>query len=146
MAGMNPTVRRELGWVTLWTLGLSALMNGIFLLLGKWEMRVLWGTALGCAAAIGNFLLMCLTVEKAVGQEPARAKATVASSQTLRLLMQGAVLVLAFTVKVFHPLAALLPLLFPQLAIRLRPLWKKGMAPGQRTNDQTETGGGDALD
>ena len=141
MAGMNPTVRRELGWVALWTLGLSALMNLVFLLLGKWELRVLWGTLLGCAAAIGNFWLMCLTVVKATGQEPARAKATVSSSQTMRLLMQGAVLAVAFTVKIFHPLAALLPLLFPQLAVRLRPLWKKGMEPEHR-----EPEGGDVLD
>ena len=140
MAGMNPTVRRELGWVTLWTLGLSAVMNLVFLLLGKWELRVLWGTLLGCAAAIGNFWLMCLTVVKAAAQEPARAKTTVSLSQTLRLLLQGGVLVLAFTAKVFNPLAALLPLLFPQAAVWLRPLWKKGM----ETEKPKE--GGDAVE
>ena len=140
MAGMNPTVRRELGWVAAWTLGLSALMNLIFVLAGQWTPGVLWGTLLGCAAAIGNFWLMCRTVEKATGMAPDRAKTAVASSQTLRLLLQGAVLVAAFTIPVFQPLAALLPLFFPQIAVRLRPLWKTDPAENKQ-----ETGG-DALD
>ncbi len=140
MAGMNPTIRRELGWVSAWTLGLSAVMNLVFLLLGRWELRVLWGTLLGCATAIGNFWLMCRTVMRATALEPDRAKTAVASSQTLRLLLQGAVLVLAFAVKEFQPLAALLPLFFPQIAVRLRPLWKKGMA-----GEKPETGG-DVID
>ena len=129
MAGTDATVRRELTWVSAWTLGLGALMNLIFALAGRWEMPVLWGTLLGCAAAIGNFWLMCRTVVAAVGKEESRIRASVGASQMLRLLMQGAVLVLAFLSPVFQPYATLLCLFFPQLAVRLRPLWKKGMEP-----------------
>ena len=77
-------------------------------------------------------------------RDPGGLKGYVRASQYLRLLMQGAALALAFGLKdVFHPVAALLPLFFPQIAVRLRPLWKKGM---QSETDHHEPEGGDALD
>ncbi len=139
MAGSDTTVRRELGWVAAWTLGLAAVMNLIFVLLGQWTLPVLWGTLLGCAAAIGNFWLMCRTVVKAVGQDAQQARATVRASQSMRLLMQGGILVLAFLSPVFHPYATLLCLFFPQPAVRLRPLWKRGSEP-------PDASGGDPIE
>ena len=135
------TVRRELSWVAAWTLGLALLMNLLFAVFGAWSRRVLWGTLLGCTAAIGNFWILCLSVTKAVGQDEKHARATVSTSHTLRLLLQAGVLVLAFVLKdVFQPYATLLCLFFPQLAVRLRPLWKKGMEP------KAPAEGGDRLD
>ena len=42
----------------------------------------------------------------------------------LRLLMLGGVAVLAITSPVFHPWAALLPMLFPRIVIALRSLFE----------------------
>ncbi len=140
MAGSDAAVRRELLWVTAWTAGLTLLMHLVFLALGRWDLPVLWGSLLGAGTAVGNFWLLCRMVERAVGRDEKEAKNVVRASQSLRLLMQGAVLVLAFLLRdVFNPLAAALPLFFPQLAVFLRPLWKKGMGG-------KESAGGDPLE
>ena len=135
---MSEVSRRELGWVALWTVGLSAVMLIVFALLGQWSWRVPLGALLGVAAALLNFYLLCRTVEKAVDRDPSSLRGYIRASQYLRLLMQGAVLALAFGLKdvLFHPAAALLPLFFPQIAVRLRPLWKQG-------GDGTDQAGGD---
>ena len=134
---MSEVSRRELGWVALWTVGLSAVMLVVFALLGRWSWQVPMGALLGTGTAILNFYLLCRTVERAVDRDPATLRAYVRSSQYMRLLMQGAVLALVFGFKdVFQPLAALLPLFFPQIAVRLRPLWKKGL-------EKTDAAGGD---
>ena len=88
----------------------------------------------------------------------------------LRLLVQGGALAAGFAVVWLNGWAVMIPLLFPQIAVRLRPLWKKGMkaetspvqideagetAPGEEpAEEKTETEeepedkpeGGDALD
>ena len=43
-------------------------------------------------------------------------------SQSLRMFALMLTCVLALTVKCFHPVAAILPLLFPRFAIARRPL------------------------
>ena len=132
MSKVSPAVRRESLRVGLWIAGLSLLMQLTFLLLGRWDATVVWGNLLGACAAWANFFLMGLTVQKALGMEEKNRANLVRLSQTLRLLMQGGALVLDFTLSCFHPLAAVLPLFFPQLPIRLRPIVdrKKDMTGG----------------
>ena len=96
---MSEVSRRELGWVALWTVGLSAVMLVVFALLGRWSWRAPMGALLGTGTAILNFYLLCRTVERAVDRDPATLRAYVRSSQYMRLLMQGAVLALAFGFK-----------------------------------------------
>ena len=43
----------------------------------------------------------------------------------LRMLMLGGVAALAVTAPIFHPWAALLPMLFPRVVIALRSLFEK---------------------
>ena len=78
---------------------------------------------LGSATAVGNFLLMCRMVQKAVTQTEKQAKNTVQLSQGLRLMMQGLILVLAAVLStVFNIWATAIPLLIPRIAITLREL------------------------
>ena len=72
--------------------------------------------------AVGNFLLMCLMVQKAVTQTEKQAKNTVKLSQSLRLMMQGLMLVLAAVIPVLNIWAAAIPLLIPRIAISVREL------------------------
>ena len=44
--------------------------------------------------------------------------------QLLRMLMLGGVAALAVTAPIFHPWAALLPMLFPRIVIALRSLFE----------------------
>ena len=130
MAKVNEVVRRETGYIALWVLVFSGLMQAVFLIGGWWTLSALWGNLLGGAAAVGNFFAMGLTVQRAVEQENKRAAAMMKLSQTLRLLAQFLVAVagvwLAQTSDQWTVLlAVLLPLLFPRVAIALRPLFDK---------------------
>ena len=130
MAKWNPVVKKETAFVALWVLVGCALIQGVCLVAGWWSLPVLPGSLLGGATAVGNFLLMCLMVQKAVTQTEKQAKNTIRLSQSLRLMMQGLVLVLAACLpKVFNIWATAIPLLIPRLAISLRELRNAKLNP-----------------
>lgn len=106
------------------TLALAALMNGVFALLGKWDITVLWGTLLGCAAAVLNFILLGVTVQMmaADGNEK-RGKLKLQLSYSLRMLAMLAVVVLGIKLSCFSWPAVVLPLLFPRITIALMQLF-----------------------
>lgn len=118
MRKIDPIVRRETGYVALWVLAVSILLQGVCLVVGWWSLKVLFGALLGGTTAVGNFLLMGLMVQKAVTQEPKQARNTVRMSQGLRLLMQGLMLVLgAIFLNIW---ATAIPLLIPRIAVTVR--------------------------
>lgn len=130
MAKWNPVVKKETAFIALWVLVGCALIQGVCLVAGWWSLPVLPGSLLGGATAVGNFLLMCLMVQKAVTQTEKQAKNTIRLSQSLRLMMQGLVLVLAACLpKVFNIWATAIPLLIPRLAISLRELRNAKLNP-----------------
>ena len=108
MRKVDSTVARETRYIAGCVLVLSAVMQIVFLVLGLWDVSVLLGNLLGAVAAIGNF--------------KDGAKKRMKLSQSLRMFALMLTCVLALTVKCFHPVAAILPLLFPRFAIALRPL------------------------
>ena len=138
MPQVSEAARRETLWVTAWTAGLCAVMHLVFALLKRWDLTVLWGSLLGFAAAVGTFFWLAMTVQKAVGKPEKDARRILQASQMERLLVQAGVLALAFAVPGINGFAAMIPLFFPQIAVRLRPLWKKGL---QSDPDETQDGG-----
>lgn len=126
MRKVDATVARETRYIAGFVLALSAIMQIVFLLLQLWDLSVLLGNLLGGAAAIGNFFLMGLTIQNAVDMTGDNAKKRMKLSQSLRMLALMLVCLLAITVDCFHPVAAIAPLLFPRIAIALRPLFRKG--------------------
>ncbi len=153
MPKVSDAVRRETAWVAAWTVGLTLVMNLVFAFVGKWDTGVLAGSLLGCGVAVGCFFWLGLTVQKAVGREAKSAKGVLQVSQLARLLVQGGALAAGFAIPGLNGWAVMIPLFFPQIAVRLRPLWKKGMrpetAPGPGSDAQAsgdEAKGGDALD
>ncbi len=125
MPKLDPTVKQETRYIAGLVLIFSVLMQAVFLLIGKWDYTVLLGNVLSSAAAIANFLLLGLTVQRAVTKDEKDARSLMKLSQTYRLLGLLVIAVIGFAVPVFHPLAVVLPLLFPRIAIALRPLFKK---------------------
>ena len=148
MPKVSDAVRRETAWVAAWTVGLTLVMNLVFVIIGKWDLGVLLSSLLGCGTAIGCFFWLGLTVQRAVGKPEKNAKSILQFSQMARLLVQGGVLAAGFAVAWLNGWAVMIPLFFPQIAVRLRPLWKKGMQAGtvNGEDEKEKTEGGDVLD
>ena len=123
MAKIDPVVKKETTYVAMWVLACCLLMQGVCLLLGWWSLSVLLGGLLGGVTAVVNFLLMCRMVQKAVSQDKKQAANTVKLSQSLRLMMQGLMLVLAAVLPtVFNIWTAAIPLLIPRIAVSIKEL------------------------
>lgn len=125
MPQLDPTVKKETLYIACWVAILSVLMQAVFLVIGKWDYTVLLGTLWGGAAAIANFLLMGLTVQKAVLKDEKDAKNLIRTSQTLRMFGQVAIAVIGAAIPIFNIIAVVIPLLFPRIAVSLRPLFTK---------------------
>ncbi len=125
MKPIDPTVKQETRYIAVVCVLFSMLLQAVFLILSKWTVAVLLGNLLGIAAAVGNFLLMGLTVQNAVTKEEDDAKKLVKLSQSLRLLMMFAVALIGYLLPCFHAVAVVVPFLFPRFAIALRPILVK---------------------
>ncbi len=92
---------------------LSLLGVGSFSLL-----RILLGAAIGSLVAIGNFALLCLTVQNAAETEDQKImKRKFQLSYNLRLTVQAAWIVLSYVIPGIHFVAGALPTIFPNLVI-----------------------------
>lgn len=125
MKKIDPTVLREFGYISAFTVIFSVLMQSVFLIIGKWDYTVLLGNLLGAAAAVGNFLLLGITVQTALDKEEKDAKNLMKISQTGRMFMLFAVAMIGYLVPIFNVIAVVIPYLFPRIAIALRPLFMK---------------------
>lgn len=125
MLKVDKTVLKETKYIGAVTVILSALLQAVFLLIHKWDYTVLLGNLLSALAAVGNFFLMGLTVQRAVKLDEAEAKKLMRSSQTLRnfgLFVTG---MLGVLLSVFNTVTVLVPLFFPRFAILLKPFVDK---------------------
>ena len=93
---------------------LCAAMCGVFAILRRFSASVALGALYGGAWACLNFFLMGLTVQKAAASGD-RAKRIMQASYTARSLALLLVAALGILLPCFHTVAALVPLLFPQI-------------------------------
>ena len=75
MSRIDPTVKKETGYIAGWVLLLSAVMELVFLLTGHMDYTVPLGNLLGGVAAILNFFLMGWTIQRAAVPAAADADA-----------------------------------------------------------------------
>ncbi len=141
MKKIDPAVKKETLRIAVGTVLLSGVMELVFVLLGKWDLTVLFGNLVGAFAAVLNFFLMGLTVVKCVSLPPDKAAAKIRVSQGARLLMLAAICGLAALFpKVFNLIAAVVPLLFPRLVIMAwQLLGKKDKSPVYAAESDGET-------
>lgn len=130
MGRLDPTVKKETVYIALWVLILSALMQAVFLILHAlsvypWDYTILCGNVLGGAAAVINFLLMGITVQNAVKKDEQDAKNLIRASQLYRMFGLILIVVIGVVAPIFYIWAVIIPLLFPRIAIALRPLFDK---------------------
>ena len=143
---MNPAVKKETGYIALWVVLLSLVMEGVFLVIRRWDLSVLFGNLGGAAVAIGNFFLLALTATRIMESslqknKPEQAAAKMKATATFRLV--GCALVCVILIAVFKTnlYATIIPLLFPRIGIAFRPMIdrKRGVTP-------PETEEGEVLD
>ena len=130
--------RREIARISLGTLVLDLVMiAGLFLLsqfgIGTFSLgRILLSAFIGSVVAIGNFTLMCLTIQSAVGMtDMKKMKARFQLSYNGRMILQAGWAVIAFLVPAFHFIAGAAPVLFPKLTILYLNFTGKLMPPSE---------------
>ena len=130
MKKVDPTVRKETLYILICCIIGSLLMESVFLIIGEWNYTVLLGNLLGLFAAVGNFFLMGLTVQKALEKDEKSARDHMKLSQSLRFLGLVAIAAVGYLLSLIHVmnvLAVVIPYLFPRIAIAFRPLFNKKM-------------------
>jgi len=119
---------------------LVAAMFALSLLgIGEFDYRVITGAIGGCAIAVINFAMMCLTIQRAVniGEQKAM-KAFIQGSYNGRLLLQAGWIVAAYLMPWVNVFAAAIPLLFPNLMIFYLQARGKLVTPSERKNPPPE--------
>ena len=129
---MDPAVKKETLYITVWVVLLSLVEEAVFLLIRQWDLSVLFGNLGGAAVAVGNFFLMAMIVTKAVDKgKPDEAATRVKATATVRLLGCAAVCVILIAVLKTNVYATVIPLLFARIGIAFRPMIdrKRGVEP-----------------
>ncbi|MGN0635557.1 MAG: ATP synthase subunit I [Acutalibacteraceae bacterium] len=119
---LDKTVKKETGIVLLGTVILSAVMVGIFALVGRFDYTVVTGALLGGLASVLNFFLMGLTVQSAVSAEKDAAKKKIQLSYTVRSFALVVLLGVGVYLPYFHWLPVLASALFPRITIFFRSI------------------------
>ena len=107
---IDPAIRRETRRVACGIAVADLLMFGVFLLLKKFDYTVILGALLGSAAAVLNFFLLGITMQKAADREDGQKK-LVQSSYSLRMMMICLTIILGAVLPVFHTVAVIVPFL-----------------------------------
>lgn len=127
MNKIDKTVLKETVYIAAWVAIFSVLMQAVYLILHRWDYTVLLGNLLGMAAATGNFLLLGITVQRAVDKEQKEAANLIRLSQSGRHMLIILVALVAVVLPCFDLIATMIPLFFPGIAVRFRPLFHKKM-------------------
>ena len=114
---------------------LTALMVGIFALVGHYSPHVLWGAMAGALLSTANFFFMALSAgiatDKAVSQDVKGGQLVMQLSYGLRLAVIFVLLALGVKFLSFNPIAAILPVAFVRPAITVHSLFRKKGASSQ---------------
>lgn len=138
---LQPASRKEIVRISIGTLACDAVMIAALFVLslvgvGSFDiLRIFLGAACGSAIAIMNFIILCLTVQSAVGMENKRKmKARFQLSYNIRMLIQAGWAILAYLIPQIHFIAGAAPIFFPNVVIYVLNATGKLMpkeAPGE---------------
>ncbi len=147
---IQPAVRQETKKIAVGVGVLSLLMIAVFLILRRFDFSVFLGALIGSAAAVLNFFLMALSVQKAadsmkplppaekaeqeegtegeeapLSDEAKEARKRMQLSYTLRMLMMAGIAIVCVVLPFINSYAALIPMLFPRIVISVIGLIQK---------------------
>ena len=120
----NRDVLRQVGGLAVALLVCIAVMLAVYALLGRLDRLVLLGAVFGWILAVGNFLSLSITVSNALdraanGGSPQKVQLEIQTSSVVRPLVLALIYIVLFRAKVCDPVAALLPLLLAQVALKV---------------------------
>lgn len=115
---IQKAVRDETLHIALGVILLSLVMQGVFFLINRWDMAVLWGNLLGGGYAILNFFILGLTVQKVAAEgDEKRGKNWMQFSYSSRMFFTVVIVFLGITMDTFNWVAVLIPQFFPRITI-----------------------------
>ena len=122
-------VWQETGIVAVGVLLCTAVMIGVFAMLGKYDTSVLLGGAAGALLAVGNFFFMAvgiiLAADKAGKQEVNAGKLLARNSYLFRLLVLAVLLFACAKSGWFNLFALVLPLIFVRPSLTIAEFFRK---------------------
>lgn len=129
MAESRKFVLKETLLVLAGVLICTALMCGVYALLGRFDLSVLLGGLVGTLLSCGNFFFMAmiatLAADKAEQQDAEGGKKLMKSSYPIRILVLAAVLILCAKSGYFNVLALALPLAFVRPVLMILEFFRK---------------------
>ena len=129
MAESRKFVLKETLLVLAGVLICTALMCGVYALLGRFDLSVLLGGLVGMLLSCGNFFFMAmiatLAADKAEQQDAEGGKKLMKSSYPIRILVLAAVLILCAKSGYFNVLALALPLAFDRPVLMILEFFRK---------------------
>ncbi len=125
MKRLSDEIKREISYITAWIVILSAVMQGVILILhffgvAKWNYTCALGNLLGAVFSVLNYVILGFTVENAVNKEEKKAQASIRVSRMLRNLMIAVIVIIGIYAPVFNVWTVALPFFFPKIGIVLR--------------------------
>lgn len=106
----------------------SAVMVGVFVLLGYFQTNVFWGAIAGCLVTVLNYFFMAVTVSLAADRakqgEHKQAQNMVQLSSVIRLLVMAVILVIGIKLGA-NVVALVLPLAFQRPILMLAEFFRK---------------------
>jgi UPF0716 family protein affecting phage T7 exclusion len=133
MQKIDKVVIKETKIISVWMIILSALMEAVFLVIGKWNYTVLLGNLLSIILSVLNFLFMGITVQKALEKDEKDARQAMRASGMLRTFIIFAVAGVGVLLPWFSTWTVLIPLFFPRLIIAMRPVFDKSLRGSSHT-------------
>lgn len=108
-----------------------AAMFGVYAVLGRFDQKVFAGGLIGGGIAVAHFLFLSVTIAHALDrakeeENAARLQLSIQASTGIRLLVIAVVLILLFRAEICDPVAALIPLLIAQFALKFIDLFRGG--------------------
>ncbi len=125
MNKIDKTVIEETKYILGLVLVFSVLLQAVFLIIGKWDYKVLLGNLLTDIFTVLNFFLMGLSVQKALSKDEKEARQVMKISQTYRSFMMIIGIIIGIVIPVFNTYAVIIPIVFPRIAIALRQVFNK---------------------
>lgn len=126
---LSRELKRDMRNIAVGTVILSAAMVAVFALLGRFGWDVLWGALLGTAVAVLNFILLSVTVNRALDGGKRGAQTVMGISYLLRLILIAAMVVFAIKSPKIYYVSAVIPLIFPQCVILFLKTRKRKTQP-----------------
>lgn len=127
---MSNTLKREILNISLAALILGIVQILITIPLGYFGLAAIFGTLLGCVVAVFNFALMGLILEQCI-EKQSGASYLAGFGYILRLAIIAAAVVWAMKVSYLNYVCAVIPLIFPQLAIFIINIIRRKESRGQ---------------